>query len=76
MSNYSVCVSKYRVKSGRRYRLNYRYISPVDGKVHLSSKGGFKCYRDVRYWLENEYHQFLFNLENGTPTSSKGGAVR
>lgn len=76
MSSYSTCISKYRVKSGLRYRLNYRYISPVDGKVHHSSKGGFKYYRDVRYWLENEYRQFLFNLENGTPTSFKGGAVR
>lgn len=66
MSSYSVSISRYLTKkdrNGYRYRINYSYISPIDCKLHRSSKGGFKLYKDARRWLETEYKQFLENRE-------------
>lgn len=72
MSNYSVSISRYPTKkdrNGYRYRINYSYISPLDGKLHRSSKGGFKLYREALEWLETEYVQFLKNRETIEGTS-------
>ena len=79
MSNYSVSISRYRTKkdsNGYRYRINYSYISPNDGKRHRSSKGGFRFYKEVRGWLKNESIQFLKNRETNNRVSSKSGVVQ
>ena len=74
MSNYSVSISKYQTKKDKnhyRYRINYSYISPIDGKLHRSSKGGFRLYREALDWLKYEYEHCL-----GSRETTEGGVMR
>lgn len=76
MSNYSTSISKrYSTKGECTYRVHYSYISPVDGKRHRSTKGGFKRYGDAIHWLRFGYHKFLRERERAISHTIEKGAV-
>lgn len=59
MSDYSSTVRKY----GDKWRVDYRYKSPVDGKVKQSCKRGFKLQREAVVWQKNELPELIKQLE-------------
>lgn len=61
MSEYSSSVSK---DSEGKYRVNYSYISPTDGKRHRSCKRGFKFQKDAKKWQRDELPKFIKTLEH------------
>ena len=67
MSNYSVSISKYQTKKDKnhyRYRINYSYISPKDGKRHRTCKRGFKLKKDADKWVKYALPNIIKQLEH------------
>lgn len=65
MSRYNVSISKYLSTKGKpMYRVEYSYISPIDGKKHNTCKRGFKLKKEAENWRDTELPKVIAQLEH------------